>query len=325
MVREWEKGCQGMETLRAAYLKAQERPTAEGKWSKNRRPDRVFSVISLSPYGELASCQEKLCPVTPMRIWTNFSRSDPRIAFGKYSPLEKEILRLGGVHTVAARRFLAAKANEERKMMKQLQSISPEFNQVTECGELSSPCIMCKPTEKIWTAKVMIPAEEFKMPVREKANISKHIERMQLARAQQNEKDTVHIAKFGNSPVLSGAGLGLPAKDKSREEGNHPSCDSSDNTKQDESEEAEGKPIKRREMKVDVTFKSEEPKKRLKYHRNDCQPFLQKKQERCITGQTNRNLFPLAEFPGDLMLLRQGCIAEGFPPRHGTKTYPQPQ
>ncbi|XP_048192161.1 uncharacterized protein C10orf120 homolog [Perognathus longimembris pacificus] len=321
MIREWEKCCQGMETPTAGWLKARERTAAERKSCTSRKSDRLFGAICLSPYRELPPCQENLCLVSPTRIWTNFSRSDPRIAFGKYSPLEKEILRLGGVHTIAARKLLASKEHEERKMMKTLQSISPEFNKVTECKELSSPCIMCKPIEKLWTAKVIIPAEEFKMPVREKANISKHIERMQLARALQNEKDTAHIEKRRGSTIHSGAGLGFITKDKSRE---GESCDISgysDNAKQEENEEAERQPVKRQEMNMDVTFKSEEPKKRVRCHRNDCKPFLKKKQERCITGQTNRNLFPLAEFPGDLMLLRQGFIAQGLHPRCLTKTY----
>ncbi|KAM4851621.1 uncharacterized protein C10orf120 homolog [Thomomys bottae] len=320
MTRELGKGCQGMVTSRAGYLKAQERTTTGGISSMNRKLDRNFSVICLPSYEELPSCQDNLCLVSPMRIWTNFSRSDPRIAFGKYSPLEKEIQRLGGVHTVAARRLLAGKEYEERSIMKKMQSISSEFNQVTECKELSSPCIMCKPIEKIWTAKVIIPAEECKMPEREKANVSKHIERMQLARTQQNEKDRVYFEKFRNSTIPSGAGLGLLAS-SSREEENHYYKDYSHNAKQGEKEQAECKPVERREIKVDVTFKSEEPKKRIKFHRNDCKPFLKKKKERCITGQTNRNLFPLADFPGDLLLMRQGFIAQGFTPGHVTKTY----
>nr|XP_021518156.1 putative uncharacterized protein ZNRD1-AS1 [Meriones unguiculatus] len=48
--------------------------------------------------------------------WAKASR-DPRIAEGQLSPLEKRILRCGGVHTTAARNLVTQKRQEERKVL----------------------------------------------------------------------------------------------------------------------------------------------------------------------------------------------------------------
>ncbi|XP_057592061.1 uncharacterized protein C10orf120 homolog isoform X2 [Hippopotamus amphibius kiboko] len=173
MIREWEDGCQKTGKQRARELRAQERKTTEGKSSKNGPPVQVFNIRdSFQDKGSLC-CQEDLCSASPLGIWTKFYKSDPRIALGKYSPLEKEILRLGGVHTVAARRFLTYKQEEERKMLKELQLLSSDYKQAVEYKKEHTPsCATCGPLEKLWTAKVMVPPEEFRMPRRERLTIN---------------------------------------------------------------------------------------------------------------------------------------------------------
>uniref|UniRef100_A0A8C0WQM6 Uncharacterized protein n=1 Tax=Castor canadensis TaxID=51338 RepID=A0A8C0WQM6_CASCN len=307
MIGKWENGCQRTETQRAGHSRAQERNPAQGKSNKkNIKSDRILSASYSFPDREPPYCQENLCTTSPLGIWTKFYKSDPRIALGKYSPLEKEILRLGGVHTVAARRFLADKQEEERKMLKELQLMSSDHKQMIECKKQSSPPrTVCGPIEKIWTAKVVVPAEEFKMPQREKVNINKHIERMQLARALRNNQLLPYVKRFRNSSFLSGTGLGLITRDKKEEKG-----------------ESEHKTTKRQEIKMNVSFKSEEPPKCIICHPNECKPFIHlRKRERSITGSTNRNLFPLAEFPGDLMLMHQDFISRGIHPSVVTKNY----
>ncbi|XP_008052895.1 uncharacterized protein C10orf120 homolog [Carlito syrichta] len=282
-----------LEKQRAKDPTAQERNIVEVKSDKkNEKPVRLsnnrFSFLN----EDFLCCQEDLCSASPLGIWTVFNRSDPRVALGKYSPLEKEILRLGGIHTIAARRLLAYKREEEWKMLKELQFLSPDYKRAMEYRKhYCSPCVTYGTQEKIWTAKVIVPSEEFKMPDREQKNISKHIERMRLAQALRNQELLPYIEKCGSSPFLSGGGWGPAAKDKARQ----------------------GKDNKMQEIKMKVVFKSEEPKKCLTYHANDCKPFLpSKKLRRTITGLTNQNLFHLAEFPGDLMLMNQDFMSRGI-------------
>nr|XP_003736000.3 uncharacterized protein C10orf120 homolog isoform X1 [Callithrix jacchus] len=301
-VREWENDCQEIGKQRASDAMAQER--------KNEKPVRVFNA-SCSFQDQAPMCfQENMSSASPLGTWSKFYRSDPRIAFGKYSPLEKEILSLGGIHTIAARRLLAYKQEEESRMLKKLQQQSPDHTGATEYQkEHSSPRANCGPLEKIWTANVIVPPEEFQMPQREQVNVSKHIARMRLAQAQRNSQLLPYIEKFRCSSFLSGVGLGPMAKNKARQEGNHDSHNC-DEAKQAEKEEAEGKNTKRGEIKMNVVFKSGEPKKCLTYHANDRKSFLPaKKPERSITGLTNRNLFCISEFPGDLMLTNQDFIS----------------
>uniref|UniRef100_A0A8D0LLQ5 Chromosome 14 C10orf120 homolog n=1 Tax=Sus scrofa TaxID=9823 RepID=A0A8D0LLQ5_PIG len=170
MIREGESGCQKIGKQRTRESKAQEKTTTGGKSSKNGRPVRMFSISdSFQDKGSLC-CRGHLCPPSPLGIWTKFYKSDPRIALGKYSPLEKEILRLGGVHTIAARRFLTYKQEEERKMVKELQLLSSDYKRAVEYKKQHS--LPCGPLEKIWTAKVVVPPEEFQMPQRERLNIN---------------------------------------------------------------------------------------------------------------------------------------------------------
>ncbi|XP_068404802.1 uncharacterized protein C10orf120 homolog isoform X2 [Eschrichtius robustus] len=321
MTREWENGCQKTGKQRARDSRAQERMTTEGKSDKNGTLVQVFNISNSFRDKDSLCCQGDLCSASPLGIWTKFYKSDPRIALGKYSPLEKEILRLGGVHTIAARRFLTYKQEEERKMLKELQVLSSDYKRAVEYRkQLTPPCATCGPLEKIWTAKVMVPPEEFKMPQRERLNISKHVERMQLARALRNKQLLPYIERFRSSSLLSGVGLGPPARDKTGEGKDDRDADHRDYAHQEKRDEAESKTTKRQEIKVNVIFKSEEPKKCVTYHPNDLKPFLPtKKAERSIAGLTNRNLLHLAEFPGDLMLMSQDFISRGIHPSDVSK------
>ncbi|KAM9617533.1 uncharacterized protein C10orf120 homolog [Trichechus inunguis] len=305
--------------------RAQERKTPEGNLNKKKgKSVRILNTShSFQDKGSLF-CQDDLCLTSQLGMWTKFYKSDPRIALGKYSPMEKEILRLGGVHTVAARRFLAYKQEEERKMLMELQLLSSDYKQAMEYKKQSpSPCPTCGPLEKIWTARVTVPPEEFKMPQRERINISKHIERMQLARALRNQQLLPYIERFRNASCLSGVSLGPMAKDKGREEGDNFDTNNHGTTKQEEKKETESKPANKQEIRMNVIFKSEEPKKCLTCNANERRPFLPTtKLERCITGPTNRCLFHFSEFPGDLMLMNQEFASRGVQPSDVMKACP---
>nr|XP_006219537.1 uncharacterized protein C10orf120 homolog [Vicugna pacos] len=312
MIREWENGCQKTGKQRAGDLRAQGRMTTERKSNKDGTPVKVFSIShSFQDKGSLC-CQGDPCPASPLGIWTQFYKSDPRIALGKYSPLEKEIIRLGGVHTVAARRFLTYKQEAERKMLKELHLLSSDYKRAMEYkNQRSSPCAICGPLEKIWTAKVIVPVEELRIPRRERLNISKHIERMQLARALRSKQFLPYIESFRGSSLLSGGGLGPTARDRAGEDEDDEDADDCGDAHQEKRDEEEGKTA-RQEIKMNVIFKSEERKKSVTYHPNDLKPFLPPtKKERSIAGLTNRNLLRLAEFPGDLMLMNQYFLSRG--------------
>uniref|UniRef100_A0A8C8XT82 Chromosome 10 open reading frame 120 n=1 Tax=Panthera leo TaxID=9689 RepID=A0A8C8XT82_PANLE len=316
MIREWENGFQ-----KTGKQRPQERKAAEGRWRMRGAPVRMYNTSDSFWDKAPLCCQRGLSPTSPLGIWAKSYKSDPRIALGKYSPLEKEILRLGGVHTAAARRFLTHKQEEEWEMLKELQSLSPDYKRALEFGtQHPRPCAACRPLEKLWTAKVIVPPEEFRMPQREKLTIVRHVERMQLARALRNKQLLPYIERLRGSSFLSGGGLGPTAKDKTREDEDSEVVAFYDSAKQEERGEAENKATSRREIKMNVIFKSEEPKQRLTCHPNDQKPFFPtKKAERSITGLTNRNLFRLAEFPGDLMLMSQDFISRGVHPADMTK------
>ncbi|XP_053439500.1 uncharacterized protein C10orf120 homolog [Nycticebus coucang] len=311
MIREWENVYQKTGKQNARGPRPHERKTVEGKSNKKyEKPVRMFNTSSSFHGEDSLYCKEDLSSAFPLGIWTKFCTSDPRIALGKYSPLEKEILRLGGVHTTAARRLLAYKQEEERKMLRELQLRSLDYKRAMEYkNQHSSVYTPCGTLEKIWTAKVILPREEFKMPQREETNILKHVERMRTARAPGNQRLFPNIESFSWSLSASGGALSPMAKDKTRQGDNY-DPNYYNNGNQEEKEEAEGKTTERREIKMNVVFKSEEPKKFLAYYAKDCKPFIsKKKRERSITGLTNRSLFHLAEFPGDLMLMNQDFIS----------------
>ncbi|XP_054437190.1 uncharacterized protein C10orf120 homolog [Pteronotus mesoamericanus] len=317
MIREWESGCQKIGKQRSQDPGAQERKTAEGRLSKHGVPARTLDAGDSFQAKDSLSCQGDQCSASPLGTWIQFCQLDPRMALGKYSPLEKEILRLGGVHTRASRRFLTYKQEEERKMLKELQLLSADYRQVMEYKKLcSSTCSTYRPIETIWMARMVVPPEEFKMPQREWLDMSKHIERMQSARALRSNLQLPSIERVRNTSVVSRGNLGPTTR------GNAGQDESEDNNNCDDGtqEEKEKKNIKRQEIKMNVMFKSEEPRKHLTYQPNDLKPFFPtKKVERSITGLTNRNLFHLAEFPGDLMLMSQDCISRGIHPRDVTK------
>ncbi|KAL1787676.1 hypothetical protein HispidOSU_007404 [Sigmodon hispidus] len=325
MMKEWENRFQRFRSQRARQLKAQEGTSAEGEQG-NRKPSKIPSVIHPLKAQDFPYCKEDLCTASPLGIWTAFYKSDPRIAIGKYSPMEQEILHLGGIHTIAARRFLADKHHEEWRMLRALQAQSSDYKKAMKYRrESASPCAVCEPSEKIWTAKVVMPAEEFKMPRREMIDINKHIKRMQLARALRNKQISPYLERLRSATLMSGPQLGPTGTDKFS--GEEDSCDraSSDKASQEEEEKADTKPPTR-EITMNVTFKSEEPKKCLVCHQNDRKTFLStKRQERRITGLTNRNLFPITGFPGDLMLMNQDFISRGIHPSDAMKIYWLPE
>ncbi|XP_006977032.1 uncharacterized protein C10orf120 homolog [Peromyscus maniculatus bairdii] len=326
MIKEWENRFQRYRSQRAAHLTAQEGTTAEEE-PDNRKPSKVPSVSSPLVAQDFPYRKEDFCIASPLGIWTAFYKSDPRIALGKYSPMEQEILHLGGVHTIATRRYLADQQRKEWRMLRKLQAQSSDYKMAKKYRkESSSPCTVCGPPEKIWTAKVVIPAEEFKMPHREVIDIDKHIKRMQLARALRNKQLSPYLERLRSATLLSGAEPGTTGTVKSREEGGNFDRDSSDKASQEEKGEVEFKPTNPREITMNVIFKSEEPKGCLVCHRNDRKTFLPvKKQERCITGLTNRNLFPITGFPGDLMLMNQDFISRGIHPSDAIKIYWLPE
>ncbi|XP_042540162.1 putative uncharacterized protein ZNRD1-AS1 [Dipodomys spectabilis] len=58
--------------------------------------------------------------------WAHVSK-DPRIAAGQQSPLEKQILNLGGVHTTAARQLITQKCQEEHETLCKEQAVSLDY------------------------------------------------------------------------------------------------------------------------------------------------------------------------------------------------------
>ncbi|XDA88316.1 hypothetical protein R6Z07F_017984 [Ovis aries] len=321
MIREWENGCPKIGKQRVRDSRVQERMTTEGKLNKNGIPMRVFNISDSFLNKESLSSQGDLCPPSPLGIWTKFYKSDPRIALGKYSPLEKEILRLGGVHTVAARRFLTYKQEEEREMLKELQTLSSDYKRAVDYRRQHIPaCATCGPLGKMWTAKVIVSPEEFRMPRRERLNVSKHIERMQLARALRSKQLLPYVERFRDSSLLPAGGLGPMARGRAGEGQDDGNTDDGNDAHQKGRGEAESKTSKRQEIKMNVIFKSEEPKNSITYHPNDLKPFLPaKKVERSITGLTNRSLLHVSEFPGDLMLMNQDFLSRGIYPSYASQ------
>lgn len=232
--------------------------------------------------------------------------------------------QLGGVHTIAARRFLADKHYREWRMVRELQEQSADYKRAADLGGDPSPaCAVCGPPEKIWTAKVSVPADEFRTPHREVTGVKKHLRRMQLARALETKQFSTPIERLRST----GADLSSPGADKSSEEGEDDG-DGDSNYKGSHGEKGEAKsdPTNTREVTLNVVFKSEETKSCVVCHRNDRKTFLPvKRQERQITGLTNRNLFPITGFPGDLMLMNQDFISKGIHPNDAIKIYWLPE
>ncbi|XP_038957166.1 similar to RIKEN cDNA 1700022C21 isoform X1 [Rattus norvegicus] len=212
-------------------------------------------------------------------------------------------------------------------MLRELQAQSPDYKMAIELGRRSSStCTECGLPEKIWTAKVSVPVEEFKTPCREKVDINKHIKRMELARALKNKHLSPCIERIRSATSMSGAEQDSPGTDKSSKEGESDDRDSSNKTCYREKGEANFEPTKTREVALNVIFKSEESKSCVLCHRNDRKPFLPvKRPERHITGFTNRNLFPITNFPGDLMLMNQDFRSKGIHPNDAIKIYWLPE
>ncbi|XP_044518547.1 uncharacterized protein C10orf120 homolog [Gracilinanus agilis] len=221
-----------------------------------------------------------------LSIWMKYYGGDPRIALGKYSPLEKEILRLGGVHTVATRRLLAQKQKEEEKMLKELRQKSPDYKRAMEYNNVYALLNTGKKNmEKAWTARIIVPREELQVPSREKTNINKHIERMKMARGPKDWEYTEQCHHGSFLPAVA------------------PDSKAASQERDDDEASSKANKIK---IKMNVTFKEDERIKPLIIKPNEMKTFdLKKKQERKIAGHTNRIRFLPFEFPGDMLLLSQ--------------------
>uniref|UniRef100_A0A8C9UUH2 Uncharacterized protein n=1 Tax=Spermophilus dauricus TaxID=99837 RepID=A0A8C9UUH2_SPEDA len=276
---------------------AQEKKTTEE--TSHKRNGKSVRILSRENW-KVALQGSNASASLPSRIWSKFYKLDPRIAFGKYSPMEKEILRLGGIHTMAARRLLALKKEEEHKMLRELQLQSPDYIQVAHCKKHTSGKVRA-PLERI---ESQLGFSWTRQPWASPGNsLEGHIFRL------LGDLFLPYVERFRGSMFPSGGGLGPQAKDKAWKKGDsYDSYYHHDNIK-------EQNPTKRHEIKMNVIFKSEEPKKCIACHRHARQPFLTiRKLERCITGQTNRNRLSLAEFPGDLMLMTQDFLSQGTHP-----------
>lgn len=211
-------------------------------------------------------------------------------------------------------------------MLRELQKQSADYKKATELGRDPFSYAVCGPPEKIWTAKVSVPAEEFQTPHREVTGIKKHIKRMQLARALEKKQFSTYIGRHRSTSLHSGAELGSPETDKFSEEREDDDTDSNGKASQGEKGEAKSEPTNKREVTLNVVFKSEETKRCVVCHRNDRKTFLPvKRPERRITGLTNRNLFPITGFPGDLMLMNQDFVSKGIHPSDAIKIYWLPE
>ncbi|XP_020819826.1 uncharacterized protein C10orf120 homolog [Phascolarctos cinereus] len=247
-------------------------------------------------------CLDDLNHESLLSIWMKYYGSDPRIALGRYSPLEKEIMRLGGVHTIATRRLLAQKEREEEKMLKELRQKSPDYQKAMEYKK-EHPLLNTgkKSMEKTWTARIIIPREELKVPTREKKTINKHIERMELGRGLQ---DWAHYKQFQSSSFL-------PAVTPDSKPAN-----------QERDEDEETSKANKTEIKMNVIFKADEPKKTIISNPNDRQTFdVRTKLERNLAGHTNRTRFLPTDFPGDLLFLNQNYKSTRIHLSHNMKLF----
>ncbi|XP_072480871.1 uncharacterized protein C10orf120 homolog [Notamacropus eugenii] len=247
-------------------------------------------------------CLDDLNHSSLLSIWMKYYGSDPRIALGRYSPLEKEIMRLGGVHTIATRRFLAQKQREEEKMLKELRQKSPDYQKAMEYKK-EHPLLNTgkKSLEKVWTARIIIPREELKVPPREEKTIHKHVERMKLGRELQ---DWAHSKQSQSNSFL-------PAV-----------TPDSKTASQVRDEEEERSKANKTEIKMNVIFKADEPKGTIKSYPNDRQPFnVRTKLERKIAGHTNRTRFLPTDFPGDLLFLNQNYKSTRIHLNHNMKLF----
>lgn len=149
------------------------------------------------------------------------------------------------------------------------------------------------------------------MPPRERLNMSKHMERMQLARALRTNQSLPSRGQFRGSLFLPRGGLGPTAGDKAREEeGDSPG----------DRGEAETNTTKRQEIRMGVSFRSEEADIRVTRRPSELRPFFPAgRPGRATTGLTNRSLLRVAEFPGDLLLMTQDSTARGLHPRDWAK------
>lgn len=191
-------------------------------------------------------------------------------------------------------------------MLKELQLRSSDHKQHPPT------CPTYEPLEKVWRANVTAAPAAFRMPRRERLDFSKHVARMQFARDLRENQLLPFIDRVRDPSALSRGGQGPTARDNTTED----EGEEDDNDCDDAMPKGRERNLtKRQEIKMNVIFKSKEPKKHLTYLPNDLKSFFPtKKVERSIAGSTNRNLFRIAEFPGDLMLMSQDLLSRGVRP-----------
>lgn len=189
-------------------------------------------------------------------------------------------------------------------MLRELQLQSPDYKQALEHRRQFPPaCAACGLLEKLWTAKVTVTPEELRVPPRERLDICRHVERMQFARALRHRRPLPAIRRAG-PPGGPPAAMGEGAADG----------------------EGEDRAGPRQEIRMKVTFKSKEPPKPLIHQPRDLKPFFPpRRAERAIAGRTNRSLFRLADFPGDLMLMNQDFLSRGLRPSAPAGAGPRPE
>lgn len=178
-------------------------------------------------------------------------------------------------------------------MLRELQLRSSDYKRALEHRrQFPAACAAGGLLERLWTAEVAVTPRELRVPPREQLDICRHVERMQVARALRHRRPLPAIRRAG-PPGSPPAATGEGAADAEGEDGAGP----------------------RQEIQMKVRFKSKEPPKPLTHQPGDLKPFFPPRRgERAIAGCTNRSLFRLADFPGDLMLMNQDFLSRSLGP-----------
>ncbi|XP_029800954.1 putative uncharacterized protein ZNRD1-AS1 isoform X2 [Suricata suricatta] len=128
--------------------------------------------------------------------WAKMS-TDPRIAAGQQSPLEKKILNLGGVRTTAARQLVAQKYQEEHETLRREQALSLDYwlaqaesyynKRIVEMGGQETGCEMKKKLEGETTQNLERQKQYHMVPAREGRHLGRRVQRAGQAREVQNK------------------------------------------------------------------------------------------------------------------------------------------
>ncbi|XP_032197192.1 putative uncharacterized protein ZNRD1-AS1 isoform X2 [Mustela erminea] len=129
--------------------------------------------------------------------WAKTS-TDPRIAVGQQSPLEKKILNLGGVHTAAARQLITRKYHEEYETLCREQALSLD-HWLAKAESYYNKRIMDMMKEQgtgheaktrlegKTTHRLERPKQYYLVPEREVKHIERHIQRVGRVRESKNK------------------------------------------------------------------------------------------------------------------------------------------